>query len=124
VTCTKEQLESYYAKTTGQSWKHSLLDDSDAAMFVPPIPMPWFKAAMEATKGRGCATIAAVWLESRLQSRDTFVIRKSITDKLGFTKRGRQTMVEHLRLMQQAGLLELSTVGKKYPQVRILSTKK
>ena len=124
MTCTKEQLENYYAKTTGQSWKHSLLNDSDTAMFVPPIPVPWFKTAMEATKGRGCATIAVVWLESRLQSRDTFVIRKSITDKLGFTKRGRQTMVEHLRLMQQAGLLELSTVGKKYPRVRILRAEK
>jgi hypothetical protein len=124
VTCTKEQLENYYAKTTGQSWKHSLLNDSDTAMFVPPIPVPWFKTAMEATKGRGCATIAVVWLESRLQSRETFTIRKSITDKLGFTKRGRQTMVEHLRLMQQAGLLELSTVGKKYPRVRILRAEK
>jgi GTP-sensing pleiotropic transcriptional regulator CodY len=93
-------------------------------MFIPSIPVPWFKMAMEATKGRGGATIAVVWLESRLQSRDTFVIRKSITDKLGFTKRGRQTMVEHLRLMQQTGLIELSTVGKKYPRVRILSTEK
>ena len=124
MTCTKEQLEYYYAKTTGQSWKYSLLDNSDTAMFVPPIPMPWFKAAMKATKGRGCAAIAAVWLESRLQSRETFTIRKSITDKLGITKRGRQTMVEHLRLMQQAGLLELSTVGKKYPRGRILRAEK
>ncbi len=100
------------------------MNNSDKDMFIPPIPVPWFKTAMEATKGRGCATIAVVWLESRLQSRDTFVIRKSITDKLGFTKRGRQTMVEHLRLMQQAGLLELSTVGKKYPRVRILRAEK
>jgi DNA-binding IclR family transcriptional regulator len=123
VTCTKEQLETYYAKTTGQSWKYSLLDNSDAAMFVPPIPMPWFKAAMEATKGRGCAAIAAVWLESRLQSRETFTIRKSITDKLGITKKGRQTMVEHLQMMQEAGLVELDRDGKKYPRVRILRTK-
>ena len=121
---TKEQLEQYYATTTGQSWKCSLLNNSDKDMFVPPIPVPWFKAAMEATKGRGSATISVVWLESRLQSRDTFVIRKSITDKLGFTKRGRQTMVEHLRLMQRAGLLELNTVGKKYPRVRILTAER
>ena len=120
---TKEQLEQYYATTTGQSPKCSLLDNRDKDMFVPPIPVPWFKTAMEATKGRGCATIAAVWLESRLQSRDTFVIRKSITDKLGFTKRGRQTMVEHLQMMQEAGLVELDRDGKKYPRVRILRTK-
>lgn len=120
MSWTKKQLEQYYAATTGQSWKCSLLDDNAKDMFIPPIPMPWFKAAMEATKGRGGATISAVWLESRLQSCDTFTIRKSITDKLGYTKRGRQTMVEHLRMMQQAGLLELTTVGKKYPQVKIL----
>lgn len=66
-----------------------MLNNSDKDMFIPPIPVPWFKAAMEATKGRGSATISVVWLESRLQSRVTFTIRKSITEKLGFTKRGR-----------------------------------
>lgn len=124
VSCeTKKQLDEYYAVTTGQSWNYPLLDDPDKDMFVPPIPLPWFRSAMEATKGRGGATIAVVWLESRLQSRKTFSIRKSITDKLGFTKRGRQTMVEHLELLREAGLIALERTGKRYPRVRIIRTK-
>lgn len=75
---------------------------------------------MEATKGRGSATIVAVWLESKLQTRRPFTIRKSITDKLGLSKKARQTMVEHLRMMNQSGLIDLTIQGKQYPQVEII----
>ena len=124
MNCTKEQLEQFYAMTVGKVKNPSLLNGRDENMFIPPIPVPWFRAAVEATTGRGAATVSVVWLESRLQSRDEFTIRKSITDKLGFTKRGRQTMVEHLKMMQEAGLLELNLIGKKYPTVRILKINK
>ncbi len=120
---TENQIQQYASSVKSYTNTSSIIEGDDVGMFIPPIPLPWYRAAMEATKGRGAATIAVIWLESKLQSRNSFTIRKSITDKLGLSKKARQTMVEHLRMMCQVGLIELTTVGKKYPQVSILKLK-
>lgn len=123
-SCTKSCTGSHSQSQTNDHANGEVRSENpDAKMFIPSIPLQWAKAAMEATKGRGAATIMAVWLESKLQTKKPFSIRKRITEKIGLSKKARQTMAQHLRMMDQAGLVELTSHGKRLPLVKILKSK-